>query len=220
MGKWLEDNGVYDCLKGTYMEKYGEKTDEFAPGPFSRADIFVYNFLVGMYYSYSKRKVNLCELGSFCGRSLTSLKEWFDNDRLNAVSLDINEKFLKISRKEFCRYGLVDKIIQIQGDSVASLMTFPKSYFDIIFIDTSHVYEQVIEELYISQSRLKDNGILCGHDLYYPNPEREAHLGVFIALEEFTEDYPRRFYPGTYENESSSIWAVDKNKIFLNYEEK
>jgi predicted O-methyltransferase YrrM len=157
-------------------------------------------------------------LGSFCGRSISGLKEWFDNGKLIATSLDINKDFLKIARKEFIRFGLLENISQIEGDSVLSLMSFPSNYFDIIFIDTSHTYEQTIEELYVAETRLKKDGILCGHDLYYPNPETEAHPGVYVALEEFTEDFPKRFFTGIYENSSSSIWAIDKDRNFLNYD--
>ncbi len=41
---------------------------------------------------------------------------------------------------------------------------FQNNYFDWIYIDTDHSYKTTIQELEIWKSKVKDNGIIAGHD--------------------------------------------------------
>ena len=46
--------------------------------------------------------------------------------------------------------------------------------FDWIYLDSSHLYEETLEELDIIEPKIKKNGILCGHD-FRPDPNHKYH---------------------------------------------
>lgn len=60
----------------------------------------------------------------------------------------------------------------IRKDSVEGLADFECNYFDFIYIDANHSYDFVLEDLCNWMSRLKEGGILSGHDYNLPDVKR------------------------------------------------
>lgn len=56
-------------------------------------------------------------------------------------------------------------------------------YFDFIYIDSSHRYEDTLNELHIAYKKIKNGGYIFGDD-YDPNPDSRQH-GVYRAVNEF-----------------------------------
>ena len=52
---------------------------------------------------------------------------------------------------------------------VVVLNSFPDNELDFIYIDGNHTYHYVIKDLEISWKKIKDDGILCGHDFVIPD---------------------------------------------------
>ncbi len=61
--------------------------------------------------------------------------------------------------------GFIDKVIIKKSDSKALLKRLPEKSFDLIFIDGSHLYDDVISDIYYSKKLVKPLGIICGDDL-------------------------------------------------------
>lgn len=57
-----------------------------------------------------------------------------------------------------------EKIELFEMSSLDASTMFPDGYFDFVFIDSSHTYEQTKAEIILWQRKLKDNRILAGHD--------------------------------------------------------
>jgi hypothetical protein len=61
--------------------------------------------------------------------------------------------------------GFIDKVIIKKSDSKSLLKKLPEKSFDLIFIDGSHLYEDVLSDIYYSKKLVKPLGIICGDDL-------------------------------------------------------
>ncbi len=76
--------------------------------------------------------------------------------------------------------------VHVQDDLVC-LKGFVTGYFDWAYLDTTHAYEQTKKELEILKDKVKDDGIICGHDWQSDNKHR--HHGVYKAVNEFCTSY-------------------------------
>jgi hypothetical protein len=72
-----------------------------------------------------------------------------------------------------------------RGLSCDVLNTFDDGYFDWVYIDTTHGYEDTCRELAISRIKVRTGGMIAGHDYTVGNFERAAAYGVIRAVHEF-----------------------------------
>jgi len=76
------------------------------------------------------------------------------------------------------------------GVSVYSLSSeyavqlFPDLYFDFVYHDASHIYEDVIRDLVQWEKKVKVNGFICGHDYI-----QHEDFGVIDAVDKFCDLY-------------------------------
>jgi len=73
------------------------------------------------------------------------------------------------------------------GDSVKSSSLWASQSIGLWFLDTSHRYENTIRELEAWNSKIKPNGIMCGHDYHLKD------AGVQRAVDEFVSARKNRF---------------------------
>jgi spermidine synthase len=73
------------------------------------------------------------------------------------------------------------------GTSQDVIASFPDEYFDWVYLDSSHDYEQTVEELELLRRKVKPLGIIAGHD-WFENPGHQFH-GVYRAVNEFCEGH-------------------------------
>jgi len=86
------------------------------------------------------------------------------------------------------------KVIIVKDFSLSWLAKAPDAYFDWIYLDSTHAYDDTRQELALCARKVKREGILCGHDFEI---RRDAyHHGLFRAVTEFVRE-------GEYE----LIWA-------------
>ena len=76
-----------------------------------------------------------------------------------------------------------------RGLSTQVVDQFANGYFDWIYIDTTHSYETIIEELELYRSKVKENGIIAGHDYIVGNWDGLVRYGVIEAVYEFCVKY-------------------------------
>lgn len=74
------------------------------------------------------------------------------------------------------------KYIPIRGESKDVCGNFDDEVLDVVFIDATHTYEAVKDDINIWLPKVKKGGILAGHD-YEP-----AHPGVVKAVDELLPD--------------------------------
>lgn len=66
---------------------------------------------------------------------------------------------------------------------------FEDDYFDWIYIDTDHSYETTRDELLKFSSKVKQNGVIAGHDYMMGNWITTYRYGVIEAVHEFCVKY-------------------------------
>lgn len=74
-----------------------------------------------------------------------------------------------------------------EGYSDAMLTALPDNYFDWIYIDASHAYENVSKDIAISATKLRSTGFIVCNDYTTWSPGEVENYGVMYALNEFCE---------------------------------
>ncbi len=81
------------------------------------------------------------------------------------------------------------QVILHKGYSADVLKKFPDHYFDWVYIDANHQYKFVKEDLELCRLKVKEEGLICGHDYCEGNPIVGINYGVIQAVNEFCEKY-------------------------------
>jgi hypothetical protein len=63
-----------------------------------------------------------------------------------------------------------DRVFIHRAWSPQGLLQFYREYFDLVYLDESHTYEDVKKDLAAALTRVKPEGFICGHD-YGANPK-------------------------------------------------
>lgn len=81
------------------------------------------------------------------------------------------------------------RVIVHRGRSVEVLGRFDDDTFDWVYLDTSHKYEDTLAELEVCRAKVKDDGLIAGHDYTAGNIESAIRYGVVEAVNEFCTKY-------------------------------
>lgn len=93
-------------------------------------------------------------------------------------------------RQTINRFAKYSNVIIIKKESLEALSTFNNHFFDYIYIDASHDYASVIQDLEASRPKIKNGGFICGHDYNQNfNVGRKQEYGVIKAVDEFVNKY-------------------------------
>lgn len=63
------------------------------------------------------------------------------------------------------------------------LRSYDGPLFDWIYLDSSHQYEETLQELLLAERKLAPNAVILGDD--WKSDPRHRHYGVFMAVQEF-----------------------------------
>lgn len=146
------------------------------------------------------------ELGVFCGNLSAALIAQASPARLHLVDpwWKANGDFYADwgTYTDFGRLGTanayaltIDNLVRGLGEgdvhihnefSTDWLNSIPDNYLDWAYIDSSHAFEQTLQELYLLERKVKKAGIVFGDD-FYPN-ENHQHHGVYQAVQKFTRE--------------------------------
>jgi hypothetical protein len=87
---------------------------------------------------------------------------------------------------------------------------FPDHYFDWIYIDTTHSYAQTKLELELYAPKVKQGGIIAGHDYLLGNWTKSYKYGVMEAVHEFCVSYGYKFKYLTMDLSENQSFAIQK----------
>ena len=151
------------------------------------------NVLIDLILKNNCRRI--AEIGVWKGRTMRAilrsecsniLEEYWAIDRWKVLddkhghmgylkNNDWNELYCRI-----CKYMVYFPSLKIlRMSSIDAIKLFFKENFDLVFIDASHFYEDVLQDIKIWLPLVKKGGILCGHDY-----GSSRHRGVKRAVEE------------------------------------
>ena len=173
--------------------------------------------------SFSKylNKNNLVHLGAEIGvrygkNAARILKNW-EGKTIFLIDIwrDIETKKLAIERlniyKDKCRF--------IHNSSVNALKQFDNESLDFCYIDASHKYNDVKLDIKNWWSKVKEGGILCGHDYsineklwLQKNPNRKywPHIGTKKAVDEFVRDNNLNVHVDIMRDTEPTSWYIKK----------
>lgn len=134
---------------------------------------------------------NILEIGAFLGKSTSymakRLKEHKKNVKFYVVDLweretcssssQVRDQFQQtdlfpIFKRNMEECGVFDSIIPIKGKSRDVLSSLEHIKFKFIFIDGSHLYDDVYYDISTCKNMLTEDGILAGDDYQHPDVKR------------------------------------------------
>jgi len=122
----------------------------------------------------------------------------YQNDA-NNVPQDIADSRYHDVCATFDRYVKFDVVKVHRAFSPAAAEAFPDNHFDWIFIDGLHTRDGVLADLRGWAPKMKENGLILGHDFANHQGAQSMSFGVVEAVQEFLResDYMMNFL--TYE---------------------
>ena len=89
-----------------------------------------------------------------------------------------------------------NEVVTCRADSIKAAGTFKQNYFDFVYIDANHSYEKVLLDLQVWWQKVKNGGVISGHDYKADTVYQAVHdfmieIGISKHLFYVTEDpYP------------------------------
>ncbi len=87
------------------------------------------------------------------------------------------------------RFKNYSQVIIDRGFSENRLKKYDDNYFDWLYIDTTHSYQQTKKELELAKDKVKIDGYITGHDYCTGNVNTGYKYGVITAVHEFCIKY-------------------------------
>ncbi|MEP4533559.1 MAG: class I SAM-dependent methyltransferase [Cyclobacteriaceae bacterium] len=86
-----------------------------------------------------------------------------------------NQRILKNDAMDICEIYV--------GDDLLFLESLENETLDWAYIDSSHSYEHTQKELILLDKKVKNKGVICGHD--WREDSKHRHHGVYKAVNEY-----------------------------------
>jgi hypothetical protein len=160
------------------------------------------------------RKIKIAEIGvwrgSFAKTMLRNHREYISEywaiDRWRYLGWDYpggdwdRDQMKKLSEEEWtaiyahiCRLWLwFPELRVVRMASADAAKIFPQEYFDLVYVDADHSYQEVMRDITIWLPLIKKGGVISGHDCVKKLP------GVVQAVEEF--------FDGDFKRAPKTIW--------------
>ncbi|CAG8489943.1 9472_t:CDS:1 [Acaulospora morrowiae] len=146
----------------------------------------------------TQQEINVLEIGAFEGRSTTwILLELCKNPRSKLITIDTferifekidNEKIFHENIRKTGRERQIEIVKSRSYDALIQLNQKKEIMFDFIYIDGSHIACDVLSDIVLSWSLLKENGILILDD-YQWGFFKEEHNNPKMAIDAFMKCY-------------------------------
>ena len=125
----------------------------------------------------------IVEIGRLAGKSTICLALGArDGSGQPVYSIELVLKYLPLTEEGLSRFGVLDGVTLIQGDSAVQATRVPRPV-DTVFIDGSHIYEGVARDIQALRGVLAPGAVLMFHD-YRHSANRTGEYGVRRAVDE------------------------------------
>lgn len=104
---------------------------------------------------------------------------WGSNETPDMSSVTALINLLEVYREEI----EAGRVIVVPDFGARFLRDKPDGFFDWVYLDASHDFQQTLEEIELAAEKVNLGGVVMGDD-YDPDPSSKQH-GVFRAVEEF-----------------------------------
>lgn len=121
---------------------------------------------------------SVIELGTRTGVSTIAWLYALEKTGGHLTSIDIDDR---------PPIGVYDHWTFVQGDDCDPLIVGELDQVDIVFIDTSHLYEHTVRELNLYRWLVKPGGVIVCHDTELPIPEGAPPRPLFPVKKAITE---------------------------------
>ena len=150
------------------------------------------------------------DIGDFSAKilSLTQPKKLYLIDPWSSERYYKNK--MNYVKKRFQKEIDAARIIIIRDKSEKVLKKFENDYFDCVYIDTLHSYKQTVKELELCRMKVKDGGIIMGHDYCLGVIYIATAYGVVQAVNQFCVKYDWEFIYLTHETSRNLSFAIKK----------
>lgn len=168
-----------------------------------------------------KEKMMIVEVGSWKGFSTSVLAKmvadyrgsvfavdhWVGNEETWQDKVAKTQDVYSIFKRNMIFLGVWDIVHPLVMDSLTACEIFADGILDLVFLDADHRYENFKKDISSWLPKLKDGGILCGHDCegyysQYPEAMKKmidehlgddyipdiCHPGVIKALHDYFQD--------------------------------
>jgi hypothetical protein len=86
-----------------------------------------------------------------------------------------------------------DTEVHIHDDfSTDWLKTIPDGHLDWVYVDSTHAFDQTLDELHLLRKKLKKTGLIFGDD--FQSDEKHPHHGVYRAVQTFVREAPYELF--------------------------
>ena len=123
---------------------------------------------------------------------------------------DSDNRKYNFVNKRFTQEMDSGKIKIIRGRSEKEIQKFSNEYFDWIYIDTTHAYSQTLQELELCRLKVKQGGVIAGHDYCQGNINKAIPYGIVLAVNKFCLKYDWEFIYLTHETDRFLSYALKK----------
>ncbi len=99
--------------------------------------------------------------------------------------IEYDHDYVELLRRRFSEEINQGVVEIMEGDSVKMLDKLKDDSLDFVFLDATHDYEHPKNELQICKDKVKDSGIIAGHDYTRFSMWESGQFGVIEAVNEF-----------------------------------
>ena len=162
---------------------------------------------------FGDKPVTGVEVGTSGGENMAEvLKEWKSIEKLYCIDYyPTYIDFRNSEDQELLRSMAIQKIIThvkshlVIDKSVDAAKKFADGTFDFVYIDANHAYDFVRADVLAWMPKIKNGGIIGGHDYDWCDPENGGEFSVKRAVDEiFGEKLKYHISLFTHDSKSSS----------------
>ena len=139
-------------------------------------------FLINLVKQKAKQGITVAEIGVWDGKTtrqyIDTIKnyngklyavDWFLGNKDSGSSHKLNIENEQLVYETFYSNleGYHDYIEILHGNSHEQISKIPDHSLDICFIDADHSYKSTYTDIYLCLPKVKEGGIICGHDCEY-----------------------------------------------------
>ena len=219
--KKFSPDRIHPLLKGIYRTAFPRSSDESKPEYYYRDPIskeYIYDTELvqnreALLNQLDENKV-VAELGVDSGDFSTEILSITQPSELYLVDIwdtdRYNEKKMETVKSRFSEQIKSGQVNVIRQRSEKALQQFEDEFFDWVYIDTTHSYNQTKTELNLAKEKVKNGGIICGHDYSMGTPYKGIRYGVIEAVHEFCNENGYQLRYLSLETGGSRSYALQK----------